>query len=173
MYFTIVITAILVNIDALFAGVALGINEKINLLYISVCAAIGFAMCLFAVFLSEILEIIFPFDLAIAGGILLILIGLRNIYILSKKDETKLKKSLLANYIAVGFSVGTDMTVAALSLSLILGQTLAIPIIFGLGQFMFVSLGIVLTNLKFFKFLKKYAWFSGAMLVVLGFVRFF
>ncbi|MFA6860041.1 MAG: manganese efflux pump [Clostridia bacterium] len=171
---TIFLTGILVNIDAMFGGIALGISNKPKFTHLLVCASVGFFMCLFACLVGEGLEAIAGERMQVLAGIILVLIGIRNIILFVKQKLSVEKRTNgIVSFLAVGFSVGLDAMAGAFSLSLIVSETYLIPIVFGLAQFLFTWLGMVVTNLKFFSFLKKASYLSGVFLIVIGLIRFF
>jgi len=167
MILVILLTCILVNIDAFLCAFAVAFNTRLKFLKILLSSIIGFTLCLIAALFAINFKNDMNLNLDILCGVLLILIGVYNFFKL-KKDAKVTNSGEYFNYISVGFTSGIDMAVGAFSLCLIYNLVFVIPIIFAVGQYVSILLGFLLSKNNIFKPLLKHSYFSGLLLAGIG-----
>ena len=142
MIWIIILTSVTVSLDSLICGLSLsmsGINKKNLIIGIAVTVLI---MCLVASICGTILSQILSEQVAGCGGIILVIIGVINLF---KRDtEIKSNKTAFKEVVATGFAVGLDGAFATLSLAVMGMNALYIPFIIAFFHALLIYLGTIL-----------------------------
>lgn len=165
MIYFLLLTAFTVSIDSFVCGFSLACSVKRKAPIVCIIAITVYIMCLFTNYLAVFFADKLTEKTASLGGIILILIGLYNLF---KKDEQTLIKGNLSQYFIAGFAVGLDGALANLSLSIMGINAFYVPIVIAVMHAILIALGISLSNFRFAKKLSKIKYFAPLLLIALG-----
>lgn len=167
----VLVTALIVSIDAMAAGFALAMKGALTSKIVLIIGLITFLLCTPAALGGEYLEGILGDNVNIFGGLLLILIGLRNLTpaINPPPAQPLIKKKRNFDAVAVGVAVGLDAAVANLSISIMGNHSLVVPLIFAAMHI--IAVGIGYTVLSFFRRSKGLDITSALILAGVGFYK--
>ena len=161
-------TALTVSADSFFCGFSLSLGSRRRtmivcgiVLTLTVCV-----LCAAANLLGNLLSGIFTEEVAAAGGMILIAVGVYNM-IYSGKEEFG-EDHILNKSLIVGFAVGLDGAAATLSLSLMGYAEFYVPLLITATHFVTIVLGSALSETKFLGKLKNYRAAPPLMLIALG-----
>ncbi len=172
VFFSLLLIASMVSLDAFFTGFAVGVKNKYRFLYIFYSTIVVFGMCMASYFVSKYLVHNMPFNLSLIGGILFIFLGLKSVIeeiIAIKKKKDKPLVTIKDSF-AYGFTLGLDGSFALFTLKpCMLIFTAPVLIIF--MHFLLFNAGWIFSS-KFIK-LDKLSWLSGIMLIMLGLLKVF
>ncbi len=165
MIYFLLLTAFTVSIDSLVCGFSLGksSNKKISVIFCVFFAVL--VMCFITNYFALLLKFLDPSFMGILGSIILIFIGIYNLYASTKDNTNKIGSK---TFILAGFAVGLDGAMANLSLSLMGLNAFYVPLIIALMHAVMVMVGILLSNVKFSKKLEKYKFLAPLILIALG-----
>ncbi len=167
MIYFFLLTAITVSIDSFVCGFSLSFTTNKRLPVILGITLTVFVMCLITNYLPFILVDKITEKTACLGGLILIGIGIFNLF--KKDDEKNLKpRSVIKQSLLTGFAVGLDGATANLSLSLMGLNALYVPLTIALCHALLIWLGIVLANIIPKSFLAKIGFVPPLILIVLG-----
>ncbi len=163
---SIIISAVLVSIDALLVGAIIGTKQKFNfakyllsLLIISVLIFAGYAL---GMFIKNYIDL----DLRYFSGAIFLILGLKNIFTKEKETEGNLSIPQLS---ALVFSLSLDG--ALLCFSTAFSYTSVImPVVVCVVHYLFLLLGWLILSL-FSKKIKHANLISGCALIVLGLLK--
>ena len=163
----LILTAISVSVDSLFCGFSLSTEGKKKFQVILGISFTVFLMCLltnyFTVFLTKYLSE----ETASFGGIILIVLGLFNLFF-SKTEIKTNKQSVLKQSLLCGFAVGLDGATANLSLALMGINAFYVPLLIAVMHAIMISVGVLLSKLAFRKKAKKFEFIPPLVLICLG-----
>ena len=167
MFYYLLITAITVSIDSLFCGLSLRMNKIKKLTLVLGIALTVFIMCTIANYLALFLFDYLNEKTASFGGVLLILVGLYNLF---KKDDGKEKplSNSIKQTLVIGFSVGLDGALANLSLALMGINAFYVPITIALTHALMIWIGILIANTRIIKKFAKIEFIAPFRLILLG-----
>lgn len=165
MIYFLLLTAFTVSIDSLVCGFSLGktSNKKLSVIVCVFTAVI--VMCFITNYFALLLKNLSTFITTVLGAIILIFVGIYNLYLCLKNKPTEIGNK---TFLFAGFAVGLDGAMANLSLALMGINTFYVPIIIALMHALMVTLGILLSSIKFSKKIEKYKFFAPIILIVLG-----
>ncbi|MCM1195329.1 MAG: manganese efflux pump MntP family protein [Corallococcus sp.] len=164
--FVLFFTAAVVSLDSFVAGFSLSLNKKSNSLLPAAVAAVTMILCLVTTVVGTVLKDYLDSYANVFGAVILTVLGVINLL----KDEdtsTSLQTVTLAESVATGFAVGTDASVANLSLA-IDGYGLAAPVVFAVTHYITVFAGQKLAQKTA---LKRANVFSALILFALAAIR--
>ena len=167
MIWFLIATSFIVSIDSFVCGFSLSIlNSKkfhiilgISLVVLLLCTLTNYLALFFHGFLNE--------KTASLGGLILIVMGLYNLF-KKKKEKNEKQLGILKQSILSGFAVGSDGAVANLSLSLMGYNAFFVPLTITAMHFLMISFGTYLANTSFIKKFAKIEWLSPFILILLG-----
>ena len=171
MIYFFLLTAFTVSIDSFICGFTLSFNKgkKINLI-LSIAITV-FIMCLITNYFGKYFSDFLNEKTANLGGIILIGIGIWNLF---KKDKNSnlSDKSMLKQSILTGFAVGLDGAFGNLSLSLMGINGIYVPMTIAVMHALLIALGILLSQKTFAKRIEKYSFIPPLILILLGVYKF-
>lgn len=159
-------TALTVSADSFFCGFSLSLTSKKKSEIVAGIVLTVFALCTAANLLGNFLSDVFSEEVAAAGGIILIAVGLNNLINIAPEKtgaEEVFKKSLV-----VGFAVGLDGAAATLSLALMGYADFYVPLLITATHLITIVLGTHLSESGFFSGLKNFKAAAPIMLIGLG-----
>ena len=167
MTYFLLLTAFTVSIDSLVCGFSLSFLGKKKLTLVAGIALTVYIMCLFTNYLALFLQDYITERAASLGGIILIGVGVYNLF---KRDgETKLDgKNVLKQSLVTGFAEGLDGAAANLSLALMGINAFYVPVIIALMHGIMVFIGILLSEFPFLKKAEKLSFLPSVILIILG-----
>ena len=165
---TIIISAVLVSIDALLVGAIVGTKQKfhfakyaLSLLIISILIFGGF---LIGVFINNYINL----NLTYVSGAIFLILGLKNILTKEKEDEKVLSILQLS---ALIFSLSLDGAILCFSTAFNYNHII-VPIVVCAVHYLFLLFGWVCFS-KFTKKFKHANLISGCALILLGALKIF
>lgn len=159
-------TSFTVSIDSFLCGFSLSMRtEKKPLIVLGICFTV-FVLCLITNYLGLFLQNVLTERVANFGGIILIAVGLYNIF--GKQKTTSDKGGMLKQCLLIGFAVGLDGAAANLSLSLMGYNAFYVPVTITLMHFATITLGILLSKTRIACKLKKFDFIAPLILIALG-----
>ncbi len=158
-------TATSVSLDSFFAGFSLSSKINKKLIVLLGLTSVVFLLCLITNTIGIYLQNNISEKSANVGGIILVAIGLYNIF--SKQDISSSKNAFKLSLI-LGFGVGLDGAFANLSLSIMGYNSFYVPIIIAIMHLVFIGLGILLSSSKIMHKLNKIKIFAPLILISLG-----
>ncbi len=161
-----IITAISVSIDSLFCGFSLSYGKKGKLQIILGIFLTVFLMCLIANYTAIFLGKFLTAKTASIGGIILIGLGVFNIFHKEKKKDAY--KSVFKQAIACGFAVGLDGALANLSLAIMGVNAFYVPLFIAFCHAVMVGIGMILSTLTLKIKAEKLSIISPLILIALG-----
>ena len=144
-YTLLLVSSVLVSIDAALAGVSLGIKSKYKFKYSLTTLVIVLIMTLLSFILAYFIKKTVHNGFDIISGVLFIIIGLKSLFDVLSKNEKSYEVNLL-QICSIGFAIGIDASVATFTLSLSFFNIL-VPLIVTFMHFAFLSVGWVLSNI--------------------------
>ena len=159
-------TALTVSADSFFCGYSLSLGSRRRTMIVCGIVLTVFVLCAAANLLGNLLSGIFTEEVAAAGGMILIAVGVYNM-IYSGKEEFG-EDHILNKSLIVGFAVGLDGAAATLSLSLMGYAEFYVPLLITATHFVTIVLGSALSETKFLGKLKNYRAAPPLMLIALG-----
>lgn len=166
MMIFLIITALTVSIDSFFCGFSLSLSGGKKLPVITGIVGTVFIMCLIANYGASLLSGVVTENATAVGGIILICLGLFNLFNDSEKSPSTggiIKQSLVS-----GFAVGLDGALANLSLSLMGINAFYVPVIIAVMHGITIALGVYLADVKAIKKATRLGFLSPLILIVLG-----
>ena len=167
MTYFLLLTAFTVSIDSLVCGFSLSFLGKKKLTLVAGIALTVYIMCLFTNYLALFLQDYITERAASLGGIILIGVGVYNLF---KRDgATKLDgKNVLKQSLVTGFAVGVDGAAANLSLALMGINAFYVPLTIAAMHALMIAAGIVLSETPLVKKFDKFDFIPPLILIVLG-----
>ena len=168
MIYYLFITAFTVSVDSFICGfsLSLGGGKKVPIL-LGVCLTV-LAMCYATNYTAYFLADKLTEQTASLGGLILIGLGVFNLFKKPQKQGVLHKNSLWKQSIITGFAVGLDGALANLSLSLMGINFFYVPIVIALMHVLLIYLGIVASNTRFAKSFSKFEFVAPLTLILLG-----
>ena len=163
----IIITALTVSIDSFVCGFSLAFNIKKKLPIVLGIALTVFLMCLLTNYLTVLFADKITEQTTCIGGVILILVGVYNIFKKSTNHSKKVKSDLLQS-VVTGFAVGLDGAVANLSLSLMGMNAFYVPLIIAVTHALAIALGISLASTRLALKMAKIGFLPPLILIILG-----
>lgn len=160
-------TVLTVSIDSFVCGFSLSLSKGKTFLIAPIIALTVFIMCVFTNYLTLAFQDVLTETTASLSGIILILVGVFN---LIKKDEktSPSNASIVRQSLLSGFAVGMDGALGNLSLALMGYNSIWIPISIALTHGIMISLGILLSRIKFVQKFAAVSAFAPLVLIGLG-----
>ena len=141
----IIITAILVSLDALFVGMSLKLQKGFRLAYLFVIASIILITSLAAYFVAGAIAEHVTFETSVFVGAAFLILGIRSLF---DKDEDQM--AMATGTIAVlGLIMSIDGVVATTALTIEHGKILLTPFLMPIGHLLFLLAGCCIA--KFIK----------------------
>ena len=159
-------TALTVSADSFFCGFSLSLTTKKKGEIVAGIVLTVFALCAAANLLGNFLSDIFSEEVAAAGGIILIAVGLYNLInsdVATAGTDKAFNKSLI-----VGFAVGLDGAAATLSLSLMGYTEFYVPLLITVMHLITIVLGTHLSESRLFCGMKNFKAAAPVLLIGLG-----
>jgi len=166
MIYFLLLTALTVSIDSLVCGFSLSLNDCKKLPVIIGITLVVFILCTTANYLAILLSNFLTERLASLGGIILIAVGVFNLF--KKQKTTKKRNGVFVQSIVTGFAVGLDGAFATLSLSIMGMNAFYVPLTMTLTHAIMITLGVLLAKTKLFKNLAKIEFIPPLILILLG-----
>ncbi len=166
MILFIILTALTVSIDSLVGGFSLSIKAKNRLPIVIGIAVIVFIMCAITNYGAMVLNKILNEKTASFSGLILIGVGLYNLF--KKSKEQQKERTLFLQTVIIGFAVGIDGALANLSLSLMGLNAFYVPIIIAVMHALMIALGSILSQTSFVKKFAKIEFIPPLILIILG-----
>jgi len=133
----IVITALLVSLDALFVGMSLKLQKGFKLTYLFIIASIILVTSVTAYFVAGVLSEHISFDTSILVGAAFSILGIRSLF---DKDEDKMV--MASGTIAIlGLIMSIDGVVATTVLTIEFGKVFLTPFLMPAGHLLFLLAG--------------------------------
>ncbi len=166
MIYFLLLTAFTVSIDSFVCGFSLSFYGKRKFYIVLIIALTVLAMCTITNYLAVILSDVLNNQTTAFGGLILIAVGLYNIF---KNDNVEIsKKHTIKQTFITGFAVGLDGAVANLSLALMGINAFYVPVTIALMHAVMIALGIAVSQTKPAKKLGKLHLFPPIVLILLG-----
>lgn len=163
----LIVTALTVSIDSFVCGFSLSLSNGKKLPIILGIAITVFVMCAFTNYLTAFFAEKISEKTASLGGLILIGVGLYNIF--KKKEDAQHKtNSALSQALVTGFAVGLDGALANLSLSLMGINAFYVPITIAVMHALMIALGIALASTSLAKKFGKIGFLPPVILILLG-----
>lgn len=168
MIYYLLLTSFLVSIDSFVCGFSLSLQSTRKSLIVLVIALTVFIMCAIAnysvgFFIDKLNE-----KTASFGGLILIGIGVYNIFKKDSPSSLEHKSFSLKQTFLIGFAVGLDGAMANLSLAMMGINQFYVPITIAFFHALTISLGIILSTSSLAKKLAKIETISPIILILLG-----
>ncbi len=164
----LLLTAFTVSIDSFFCGFSLSFVKGKKYLIVLLITLTVFVMCVTVNYLSLLFSDFINDKTACFGGIILVVIGLINLFSRSEKKIKSSDKGLAFFSLASGFAVGLDGAGANLSLSIMGLNSIFVPITIALMHGFMISAGILLSKTKLFSIFNKFSFLPPLILIALG-----
>lgn len=161
-------TALTVSIDSFVCGFSLSLKTQKKLLIACGIALTVLLMCLVTNYLGVFLQNLLTEKVANLGGLILIAVGIYNLFSAKEKKEETKHVNPIKQILAVGFAVGLDGAAANLSLSLMGYNAFYVPVVIAAMHFLTISLGILLSQTKIIGAVKKFDYAAPIILIALG-----
>lgn len=166
MTYFLILTAITVSIDSFFCGFSLALKSSKKWSVVLGIVLTVFIMCLITNYTAVLLQPYLTEKTASLGGIILIGVGLYNLF--KQNEEISTKGNVFYQSLIVGFAVGLDGALANLSLAIMGTNALYVPIIIALTHGITITIGILLARTKFVAGLNKIGFLPPLVLILLG-----
>ena len=137
MYVPIIVTIILISLDAVFIGMSLKLQRSFNIRVISIISATIFSICVSAYFVAGLLAEYIGFNASWFVGIAFLLLAIRHLF--AKSEENKLYTVKVIIFLGIIMSI--DAVVATTVLTLEHDKTFLIPILAFVGHLIFLLIG--------------------------------
>lgn len=170
MYF-LFITALTVSIDSFACGFSLSFGSRKKFLIVPIIALVVLAMCMVTNYLALVLSPILTEKTASLGGLLLVGIGIYNLF-KKEKNPSQSKGGLIKQSVIAGVAVGLDGALANLSLSIMGMNAFYVPIVIAVMHAVMIALGILLAETPVAKKCGKLSFLPPAVLIALGIYKF-
>lgn len=167
MIYFLLLTALTVSIDSFFCGFSLAfMGGKKRFIVVGITLTV-FLMSLTANYSASLLSDCLNEKTASLGGIILIFVGIYNLF---KKDLTKIdnSKNIIKQSLITGFAVGLDGAFANLSLAIMGINAFYVPLTIAIMHGIMITLGILLTKTKLVVKLNNLGFLPPLVLIVLG-----
>lgn len=161
------VTALTVSIDSFFCGFSLSFTNGKKYPIIIGISVVVFVMSLIANYGAAYLSSFLTEKTANLGGIILIAVGVFNIFKKDKGFDAK-RKGIFKQSLITGFAVGLDGAMANLSLSLMGINAFYVPLTIAVMHAVAISLGILLSKFRLVAGLNKIGFLPPLVLIVLG-----
>lgn len=163
----LILTALAVSIDSFVCGFSLALGKNKKLPIIIGIALTVFVMCALTNYLTTFFNERISEKTASLGGLILIGVGVFNLF-KSNKDECPKSKSALCQSLITGFAVGLDGAFANLSLALMGINAFYVPITIALMHALMIAVGVFLSDLPLAKKFAKIEFVPPVILILLG-----
>jgi len=137
MYAPVIVTAVLVSLDALFVGMSLKLQKGFKWRYLFIIAAIILALCTVAYFAAGGVRVHMNLHTGWIIGLAFVLLGVKNLF---TRDEAKITLSVAA-IIVLGLVMSIDGVVATVVLSIDQMHTFWTPVLMPVGHLAFLVAG--------------------------------
>ena len=168
----LLLTALVVSLDALAYGISASHIKKRKLAVLLIITLTVFSMCVFTNYFAVFLSATILKKTACIGGVVLIAIGVFN---LVKKDSVtdgyERGKGLLAQSLITGVVLGLDGAFANLSLSLMGSNALYVPLTIAVMHAVMIVLGFALSYFPPFKRVLSLNFIPPVILIALGVIK--
>ena len=168
MIYLVLITAITVSLDSFVCGLSLSIGNNKKVYLVSIITLTVYLMCLVANYSTLLLRHYLTKKASCFGGLLLILVGIYNLFKKEDNLTTKSNKSFLAQCFIVGFAVGIDGAIGNFSLALMGINAFYVPLIIALTHGVMILLSVLLCKTNLFSKISKYQFVPALLLILLG-----
>jgi putative Mn2+ efflux pump MntP len=165
----IIVTALLLAVDAFFIGVSLGLERGFRRKHLVLINAIIFAMCVVVFFVAVRLREYIRFDTSILVGCVFIVLGL--IGVLSRGDG-KRDGMGLRRVLVLGLVMSVDAMVGTVALATTQAPTFWIPVIIGATHLVYTMVGSSLAG-RIRIPARASGKIAGACLMLVGLLNFF
>ena len=160
-----VVTIIAVSVDAYFASMAYGLNEKLSALKILYAASFTFFMCVICGVSGEFVATLSPL-LGKTGGVIFLFLGARN-YLSFFGKEQLIGERKAGGITALGVAVSVDAGISSFAAN---GSGMAFVLLYAFGafvaHFIFLLLGARCVKLR--NAAKNASFVSGLALMIIG-----
>ncbi|MBQ9734277.1 MAG: manganese efflux pump [Clostridia bacterium] len=164
----LIITALTVSIDSFVCGFSLALknNRKIPIIIgialtvLVMCSITNYATVLLSEYLDE--------KTASLGGLILIGVGLFNLFKKKTTDDYNTDKNTIILTLVTGFAVGLDGAIANLSLALMGLNDFYVPLTIAVCHAITIAFGVILAQTKISKKLAKIEFVPPLILILLG-----
>lgn len=163
----LLLTAFTVSIDSFVCGFSLSFIKGKKLFIVFGIFITVFTMCILTNFLPVLFSNTINEKTASLGGIILVLLGIYNLFSKEKK-KTENSNTILKQSVLTGFAVGLDGACANLSLSLMGINSIFVPLIIAVMHGVLISFGIILSKALKIKLENKLHFLPPLILIALG-----
>ncbi len=168
MIYFLFITSLTVSIDSLICGFSLTLGKGKILLHVLGISLTVLCMCLITNYGALLFKDILNEKSAVIGGIILIGVGIYNLFFAKKQVSTK---NAFTQSIITGFAVGLDGALANLSLSLMGINAFYVPPFIAFMHAIMIYVGSLLSQTKISKKLFKLDFIPPLILIALGIIK--
>jgi len=137
MYTAIIVTTMLVSIDAFFVGMALKLQNNFKPRVVFLISLVIATICFSAYLVAGLLTEYINFQTSWIVGFAFLLLGIRHLFSKGKEKET----ISLRTIVALGVLMSVDAVVATVVLTLEHGQSILTPTLASMGHLMFLLVG--------------------------------
>ena len=163
----LILTSLTVGIDSLVCGFSLALVCKKKLCVILGVALTVFVMCLITNYATIILKDALNEKTACLGGLILIFVGIYNLF--KQKDNSSIiTNKPLSQALITGLAVGLDGAIANLSLSLMGMNAFYVPLTIAIMHAIAISVGVILAETNLAKKFAKIEFLPPLILIFLG-----
>lgn len=170
MNYYLIITALTVSIDSFLCGFSLSLNQKNKMALIVIITLTVYIMCLFTNYATFLLKNYITEKTVCFAGLILIGVGLFNLF--KKEKGITNKRNFLLQAFSTGFAVGLDGCLANLSLSLMGINKYYVPLTIAVCHGIMIFASIMLSKTKIIKKIEKFNYIAPIILIGLGIYKF-
>ncbi len=167
MIYFLILTAITVSIDSLVCGFSLAFSCKKKLPVVLGVALTVFIMCLITNYATVIFQDKLNDKTACLGGLLLIFVGVYNLFTSGTESTVSSNKPLVQSLVT-GFAVGLDGAIANLSLSLMGINAFYVPVTMAVTHAIAIYVGVSLAQTRVASKFAKIEFLPPLILIFLG-----
>jgi putative Mn2+ efflux pump MntP len=169
MYISIIATAILVSLEALFVGISLKLQKGFKLVFAFMISGFLLAMSIIAFFASRVLIRFIGFEISWLVGGAFILLGIMTLFAKGEKQANL----NIGTIIMASLIMSIDCVAATIALTISHGEKLVIPLMISLGHLVMLIAGyyaakIIKTSYKVRKIISASCLFIIAVLIIAG-----
>jgi len=137
MNIVIIITVLLVSVDALFIGMYLKLQNNFKHHYLLLLAFIKLICCMIAYLLASVIMKYINFDINFLVGIIFLILALETFF----AGENKQKTINISSIILFGIIISLDGVLVTMVLTIDFGQIILIPLFVTISHLLFLITG--------------------------------
>ncbi len=173
-FFILIFTALSVSVDSFFCGLSLSVKTREKFKSVLIIATTVLFLCFLGANVGFLGSVLFKKYSSFLGGVILCLLAFKGCFIQKNNDVLLFKKDENATFIEsflVGFSIGIDGMIGAISLTVIGFNYILVALTITIVH---VLLLIIAFNFPYFYFIKNQKniqYFSSFLLLALGLIK--